>query len=156
MVIRFTKRKDKTYTLACLRDNGSSTWSTYPPSSNFAQHDLVHFAVETTLGYRDAFYGLLAGGRDIPSFGERDQTTGKSPTVPLQAAQTEFIVSLLQAELYDQEINGDFMATLALACGNLEVPVITAEQLDQIRRRIRALLKDWADLPAGGSLEFTF
>jgi len=156
MLVRFTKGKHKTYSLTCVRDNGSSTWSTYPSSSNFAQHDLVHFAVETTLGYRDAFYGLLAGGRDIPSFGERDQTTGKSPTVPLQAAQTEFIVSLLQAELYDQEINEDFMATLALACGNLDVPVITAEQLDQIRRRIKVVLKQWADLPPGEFLEFTF
>ena len=36
-------------------------------------HDLIHYVVETTLGYREAFFGLLAAGWDIQDFGAIDR-----------------------------------------------------------------------------------
>lgn len=35
----------------------------------FPPHDLTHYTVETTFGYRHGFFGLIAGGWDISDFG---------------------------------------------------------------------------------------
>jgi len=71
MIIRLSKGKnDKSGTLTCLRDDGSSTWQ--KSSDYFAYHDLIHYAVETTLGFRDAFLGLVAKGKGLDEFGTRN------------------------------------------------------------------------------------
>ena len=52
MVIRLTKGKgEKPGTLTCVRDDGTTTWQ--KSSEYFARHDLMHYAVETTLGYME-------------------------------------------------------------------------------------------------------
>jgi hypothetical protein len=96
MIIRFTKGKkaDKQDTLTCVRDAGSTTW--WPLSAHFAQHDMLHYIVETTLGYNEAFFRLVAKGRDIDSFGTRD---GQKDTYTREEGETELLVGLLQVEM---------------------------------------------------------
>lgn len=60
MKIRFIKGKDKPNTLACIRADGSVTWSSLGRIP--IHHDLTHYAVETTLGLKNSFFGLLAKG----------------------------------------------------------------------------------------------
>src|SRR5207302_930128 len=43
----------------------------------FALHDVTHFAVESTLGFRRGFYGLIIEGWDV------EDTTGKGARGPL-------------------------------------------------------------------------
>ena len=70
--IRLTKRMDGGSVLRCVRADGSVTWQKQDRhAAFFALHDLTHFAVESTLGFRDGFFGLVAQGWDI------DDTTGK-------------------------------------------------------------------------------
>lgn len=59
--------------LNCIRADGTVTWQTQdgPPGLFFPYHDLTHYAVEIVLGFRHAFYGLLADGWTI------DDTGGK-------------------------------------------------------------------------------
>ncbi len=65
MKIQFKKGKDKS-TLHCIRKDGTATWSTIYQGMEI--HDLAHFAVETELGFKKAFYGLLASGYAIQDF----------------------------------------------------------------------------------------
>jgi len=72
--VRFSKRSDGVVTLQCVRKDGSVTWQRHDKHGVFFSfHDLSHFAVETVLGFRQGFYGLLADGWDITD------TTGKAP-----------------------------------------------------------------------------
>jgi hypothetical protein len=91
MIIRCTKGKqNKPDTLTCVRDDGSITWE---HSAVGIPHDLLHFAVETTLGYRSAFYGLVAAGCDIGAFGTKE---GEKDTYPTEALWAKTLVGLLQ------------------------------------------------------------
>ena len=56
-----------------------------------AAHDLTHYAVETTLGLRQGFYGLLAQGWDIPGF----EAKGTARQLPDEVLVTECIVGQL-------------------------------------------------------------
>jgi hypothetical protein len=63
-------------------------------AAHFALHDLTHYAVETALGYRRGFFGLIAEGWDI------EETTGETPrgSLPPEALEVERIVGLLDSE----------------------------------------------------------
>jgi len=44
-----------------LSDDGSTTFQSGKHGGFFAFHDLVHYAVETALGYQHAFWAMIAG-----------------------------------------------------------------------------------------------
>src|ERR1700682_3030828 len=96
LLIQLTKRPDGSGLLRCVRANGSVTWqkqsSRHAP--HFALHDLTHFAVESTLGFRRGFFGLIAEGWEV------DDTTGKGARGPLpeEAAVVERIVGLFDTD----------------------------------------------------------
>lgn len=157
MTIRLTKGKNKPDTLTCLRDDGSCTWT----ALNLAPaHDLGHYAIETTLGLRDAFFGLPAQGWAIQDFGQPDPLTGEKPAIPTEAMQAEALAGLLDMERRSHlpPDYAEFHEMLVSVCAGLEVPVptLTTAQLDAIRSRHTELLHQWADLSKGETLELPF
>lgn len=101
MIIRFKKGKNRHKhrpdTLTCIRDDGTVTWTHI--HRGFVQHDFAHYVVETTLGFQNAFFGLVAKGYDIPDF---SLPTSERPfKIPKEAMVAEPIVALLQAELWE-------------------------------------------------------
>ena len=96
MRVQITKKADGSGVLRCVRADGSVTWQkqTDRHAAFFSLHDLTHFAVETTLGYRRGFFGLIAEGWDI------EDTTGKGARGPLppEAGEAEQIVGIFSAE----------------------------------------------------------
>src|SRR5206468_12372578 len=47
--VQFTKRKDGSVVLRCVRKDGSATWQRHDKHATFfSYHDLSHFVVETT------------------------------------------------------------------------------------------------------------
>jgi hypothetical protein len=158
MLIRLTKAKNegKQDRLTCVRDDGSQTsWSL---SSHFAQHDLLHYVVETTLGLEEAFFGLIAKGREIDSFGTRD---GQKDIYTKDEGDAELIVGLLQAQMRsgDTQSNAEFWKMLTLTCEKRNWPTPQAfsdEHLDDIKQKISDLEGKWQHLPAGDSLELVF
>jgi hypothetical protein len=64
MVIRIKKGKDGSGALSCERADGSIVYQRQNAKQAriFVRHDLAHFAVETVLGHRKSFYGLIAAG----------------------------------------------------------------------------------------------
>ncbi len=156
MNIQFTKGKDgKPDVLTCRRADGSVTWS---PSQVGTGHDLIHYAVETTLGYQGAFYGLLAQGRDIQEFGTKD---GQQDSYPTEAIWTELVVGLLQWPVVGggQALSDDvFYQSLAQQCAekHLSVPSISDGQSTQIRAEMDRLLALWKGIPPGETLGLFF
>ncbi len=77
--ITLTAHTDGNVVLQCERDDGSATWQRQQGrhARFFPLHDLTHYAVETRLGFRQGFFGLIAAGWDI------EDTTGKGRRGPL-------------------------------------------------------------------------
>jgi hypothetical protein len=158
MLIRLTKAKNegKQDRLTCVRDDGSQT--SWPLSSHFAQHDLLHYVVETTLGLKEAFFGLIAKGREIDSFGTQD---GQKDVYTKDEGDAELIVGLLQTQMRSggTQSNAEFWKMLTLTCEKRNWPMPQAfsdEQLDDIKQKISDLEGKWQRLPAGEWLELVF
>src|SRR3954453_13083966 len=90
------KQKDQSAVLRCIRGDGSVTWQKQEEKHAvfFPVHDLTHYAVETELGFRRGFYGLIAEGLGIA------ETTGETPraALPNEALEVEYLVSAFSAE----------------------------------------------------------
>jgi hypothetical protein len=156
LFVQWAKRADGTVLLRCVRRDGSTTWQHYEKHSGyFAFHDLRHFAVETTLGFRSGFYGLIADGWDIAD------TSGKGARgkPPASAGLVEHIVGLLQTEgaggpaLSAAEFNAMIDQMLGADPAR---PPLTDAQLDRVRNRTLELHGQWAAIPAGSTFELTF
>jgi hypothetical protein len=156
MKIRLCKGDNRRDTLACVRDDGTTTWSRL--TARFAYHDLVHYVVETTLGCQNAFYGLIAQGRDIETFTASDPTTGARPPLPVEAGQVECLIVLLQSQLWNGTPYAEIVALWEMTCASqgLPPPSLTPEQLETIRERVRGYWQQWERLPAGQALEVSF
>ena len=158
--VQLTKRRDGSAVLRAVRRDDSVTWQQQSGTraSFFPFHDLTHFAVETTLGLRQGFYGLIADGWDI------DDTTGKGSrgALPPEAILAEHVVGLFDRE----RIGGASLLTAAefnalveqlVATGRIRVArAFTDAELTATRQRIDALHQQWATVAPGGALELSF
>ena len=96
LTLRFSKKTDGTASLSCIRDDGTATWQKQRGASAhfFPRHDLTHYAVETLLGIRTGFYGMVSEGWDISDFG----TPWPRGPMPEGADLAEVIVGMLDLE----------------------------------------------------------
>ena len=135
--------------LRCVRADGSVTWQKQEKHAPFfALHDLTHFAVESELGLRRGFFGLIAEGWEI------EDTTGKGARGPLpdDAKLAEFIVGTLDAERACGEIWSaeEFNR-------HLRAPrTLTDQDLARVRARRAELFEQWRSIEAGKTLELQF
>ncbi|MBK8268069.1 MAG: hypothetical protein IPK83_07070 [Planctomycetes bacterium] len=156
LFIRLTKRPGKLPLLICTRPDGSQTIAEITVGP---QHDLAHYAVETTLGYSRAFYGLVAGGMNIEEFNVAG--AAQKLDLPLEAVHTEFIVGLLQTELLNGQPYADFDLELAKAMSTGRKVVeplapLGKERIARIRSTLSSLWEQWRALPSDGSMELEF
>ncbi len=151
MIIRFKKGKHqgkhKPDTLTCIRDDSSITWTHL--HSGFVQHDLGHYVAETTCGFKNAFFSLVAKGHDIPDF---SRPKSERPfEIPQEATAVEPLVALLQAELWES-----FPAPLLESNSACLPPNVTEAQIESMRKQLRELLRRWGNLEPGESMELEF
>ena len=148
MLLRLKKGQNGSDTLTFIRPDGSTTWRHTSPY--FIVHDLMHDAVESGLGDRQAVLGLVAGGKDLADF---DQ--GATEWLPEEAIVVEIITGQLQAQLSGSARSDEVGPNIAAACAALGVkaPALSEEDLQQIRARHDALLREWRSLPDGAVLE---
>ena len=57
-------KSDKLDNLLCTRADGTHT-AVKMPRQGILPHDLIHYVVQSTLGYRHGFLGEVANGADI-------------------------------------------------------------------------------------------
>ncbi len=154
--ITMTKKSSGESAIACVREDGSVTWQRHSHAF-FPLHDLTHFAVETTLGLKHGFFGLLADGWDIGDFGRRK--------IPEHARHDALLAETLTG-LLDQErgtgvvpdVEG-FNQALESALEGVKLESdrrLSKRELDQIRARFLELAGLWARTPAGGRVELEF
>jgi hypothetical protein len=162
LVIRLKKHSDGSAALTCIRADGSSTWQrqTGAHARFFPRHDLTHYAVETVLGHRRGFYGLVAEGWDIGDFG----APWPKGRIPDDADPSELIVGFLDAERAGQSRGAsaaDFNASGASYAashggGTFTRVALTDAELTRIRERMAELFAQWDAVPPGETLELHF
>jgi hypothetical protein len=160
LIVRLKKKNDGSAALSCTRADGSVTWQRQEGQQGrfFPLHDLTHLAVESVLGFRRAFYGLLAEGWDITRFA----APRMSEQIPHEAFIAELIVGLLDVERAsgEQASADDFnwkLETHPEARRDAQPAFrITEEQLAAIRQRRGEFFARWSALPVGGTLELPF
>jgi hypothetical protein len=109
-------------------------------------HDLTHYAVEMTLGYRHGFFGLVAEGWDL------EDTTGKGArgSLAAEAVEVEQIVGLFDSE------RGSGVLWTAAEFNEFAPRTLTAEEIQNIRASRANLFHQWFAVPPGGKLKLTF
>ena len=155
LLVRIKKKSDGNAALSCVRADGSVTWQRQEGRLGqfFPLHDLTHYAVETVLGHRRGFFGLVAEGWDFEDFGA---PWPKGP-FPADMDPSEGIVGLLDSERYQGvrltvvELLERPGAAMASYIGGL-----TDADLDAVRARRAELFALWEALPPGETLELPF
>lgn len=137
--------------LRCTRDDGSVTWQkqNIRQAAFFALHDLTHFAVETVLGFRRGFFGLIAEGWEI------EDTTGKGSRGPLpeEAALAECIVGTLDSE---RASGATFTAEDFNRYLRDSPRLLTEQDLARVRERRAELFAAWHAVPVREALSLDF
>ena len=160
LTIRIKKNTDGTAALSCTRADGTVTWQRQLGAQGlfFPRHDLTHYAVETVLAYRSAFYGLVAGGWDISDFGP-PWPRGR---IPEEAGVAELIVGFLDAERASPTrwSAADFNDKTALYYREHDLrttpPTLTDDDLARIRQRRAELFTEWEAVSPGSAIELQF
>ncbi len=147
MRIEIAKQPDGAGVLRCTRQDGSVTWQKQTRHAlHFALHDLTHYAVETILGYRRGFFGLIAEGWDV------DDTSGKSARgiLPAEAIEVEQIVGLFDSERASRSLwSAEELSALAPRA-------LTDAEVERVRALRAGLFRQWSAIAPGQRLELTF
>ena len=150
MRVEIAKRSDGAGVLRCTRPDGSVTWQKQKDrlAPFFALHDLTHFAVETTLGYKRGFFGLIAEGWDI------EDTSGKGTRgkLPEEAGDVERLVGCF----FTERANGAIWTVDEFNEMSRIGRSITTEELAAVRKRCGELYRQWAAIEPGQSLELEY
>lgn len=126
----------------------------------FPPHDLTHFAVETTLGYRRGFYGLVADGWNVEDF----VAPWPRGPIPAEALEGELIVGCFDAERRSgarwaaADFNAHAVTFIAASRTphSFRVPDFTDDMIARVRAARDALFARWWALGPGGDLVIEF
>ena len=128
-------------------------------------HDGVHFAVETGLGFRRGFFGLIAEGRhpdEIAGFasamGHSSAAKAHAPDLSIiELLQSERLVECFEAEVWGGPADLETLQSVADAAFSASlVPrvVLTENGVSAVRAGLEQLKADWLPLPQGGTLRY--
>lgn len=147
--------------MTCTRDDGTQTWTHLHPG--IEDHDLAHFALESEMGWENAFFGLVAQGYQVGDF-ELPREKRPSALIPAnlssEAKLAECIVGLMQVQRMNSGTPEEFLTTLGdiIEERNLHLPPrLNSEKMEQVWRKYLDLLQQWRVLSPGEAmyLEFT-
>ena len=159
MLITLTKKESKPHVLTCRRDDGTSTWfqASQANADFFAAHDLSHYAIETVLEYRSAFYGMVASGRDLNDFGSQGGLPD-TRTYSKEALWAENMANLMLLCLRENKSYEEFRSILQLnyVSNPEDAPPVSEEQYLAIQEKLRDLLARWKALPINESMTLEF
>lgn len=160
MLVRFTKNPAaaRADTLTCVRLDSTTTTGEMP-RQGILPHDAFHFVVESTLDWRDAFFGTIARGATLDHIEAKLHGQNAGWSKMTQALQSESLVECLQAEQWGGAADpATFAETLVITCRRRGVPPpdITAGELELVRTALRDFGALWRPLAAGASLERRF
>ena len=164
MLVRLKKTGDGAV-MSIVREDGSVAVHRSAQSAFFAGHDLMHVAVESTLGLRRGFLGLLARGWSFEAFVDHDDPRYKE--LPAEALLAERLVDVFtraycEPAWRDEEIRGvwfeDVERELAQvlsgeAPGGMGTASLSRESILAVCRVYSGLIERWARTPQGEHFE---
>jgi hypothetical protein len=154
MIIRMRKSGHLSV-ITCARDDGSVTYQKTRHAGFFPRHDLMHYAVESSLGLKESFYGLIAGGWSLEAFTE----PGVSRRLPLEAKQTELMVGEIDrlVMFHEPVLAGPFHSFMQQATGGKAMSTpLTQGQLDTIVNTFNSLHSAYLALEEGQEMTLVF
>lgn len=159
MRVQFKKGKNREDVLHCSRPDGTNTWAKI--ADGMMVHELIHLAVEKELDYQNAFYGLLAKGYDISDFEKSSASKPwelKGKNLPPEAIWSEHIVHMFTLEYFEGSKLQDIGAQINhnIKASGYQGLLISQTNVQNIRKTIQVLLKEWDMLPTGQAIEKTF
>lgn len=146
-------KSDKLDDLQCTRADGTIT-SVKMPRQGILPHDLIHYVVEDTLGYRQGFLGEVANGADIAFAMQMSHDLMQTAPSP-ELIHAEAIVESLQAQLWSGAFDDAmFDAGLQSACAvrDCAPPVLAHGAGRQLYDAVVALGQRWQQLPFHATL----
>jgi hypothetical protein len=158
--IRLKRRADGSAAITCEREDGTTTWQRQEGviGQVFPAHDLTHYSVETTFGYTQGFFGLVADGWEISDFAK----PWPRGAIPDEAREVELLVGLLDMQ---RRMLADWNAEELLEQGRLYVasrearaslPQLTDETLERVKKLRAEVFAKWAEVEPGETLELLF
>src|ERR1700730_9524990 len=159
IIIRIKKGTDGRTALSCIRADGTTTWQRQEgaQATFFPKHDLTHYAVETTLGHRQGFYGLVSAGWDFSDFGH----PWARRRLPAEASISEMIVGVLDLErrIDERASVEELNQKLAEYASENSLPQqreLTEEDLARVRAKRAEMFARWDAVRPGDALEIPF
>jgi hypothetical protein len=159
IVIRIKKKTDGRIALSCIRADGTTTWQRQEgaQATFFPKHDLTHYAVETVLGHRQGFYGLVSAGWDFSDFG----SPWRRGRLPAEARISEMIVGFfdLERRIGERPSSGELnqkLAEYAAENGLPQQPQLTEEDVARVRALRSEVFAKWEAVQPGAALEIPF
>lgn len=144
MLFTFTKRNGKYDRMSILRDDGSQE-ELDCPKQRIIPHEMVHFAVESTLRKR----GFMTRVRDGEAANLRMAPNAESDGV-------ERLVEVFQGDAWSGGSTpiAEMLDLYAVTCRERACPAlaVSADDMAAIRSRIEDLDRQWQALPVGSSL----
>ncbi len=160
--IRLKRHPDGSASITLTRADGTVTWQRQKGSLAmvFPSHDLTHYAVEQTLGYRSAFYGLVADGWEISDFA----MPWRRGPIPHEIREVELIVGLFDGIRSKREgwnalqLNTELerLAADSRFARSVCLRTLTDDELGHIRVVRNDLLARWGATTRGHVLELDF
>ncbi|HXB44680.1 MAG TPA: hypothetical protein VNV85_11505 [Puia sp.] len=155
MKLQITKNKGKPHIILYHRDNGTQTWM--HADAFFVLHDLSHFALEKTLGYKNAFLGTVNKGVDVKDFENPEKR--KQMGLGKEAAYAEnmanlFLIELLQGNFddFNQILNQAFKPMDK----QLSVPILSDKEIFSVRTYLQALITQWKQLQSSETMHLDY
>ena len=146
--LRFTRGRTKYDLLEILRD-GCETRRIDCPKQGIIPHDMVHFAVESTVAAR----GFLGRVRDGEMGGFRMDPQAESDAV-------ERLVEVFQGDAWSggNSPPADILSLYRVTCEARGCPALPVDEATilAVRESIARLTSAWAAVAVGGSLELSF
>lgn len=143
MKISFTKGSGKYDQMHVHRDGAVEVVEC--PKQRIIPHDMVHYAVESTLRKR----GFLARVRDGEAANFRMVAEAESDGV-------ERLVEVFQGDAWSGggSAAGDMIDLYRVTCAERQCPMldVNADDIDAVRDRIVELDAQWQALPVGGTM----
>ncbi|MDB4912795.1 MAG: hypothetical protein JWM95_439 [Gemmatimonadetes bacterium] len=159
--IRLKRHTDTSASLTLTRRDGTVTWQRQKGSLAlvFPRHDLTHYAIESTLGYRSAFYGLVADGWEIADFA----TPWPRGPIPVEAREVEMLVGLFdgmrpeRATWNAADINRQLEQLVVESKFTHITPrVLADDDVAAVRQLRNSVLERWHATEPGNALELEF
>jgi hypothetical protein len=150
------KKGGNKHTISYIREGYEDCWI---EADNFLViHDLCHYAIESSLQYKNAFWGLVASGINPHIFENKE--TRDALSLANEAWYAEHLANLLLIEFTQGKFDDiNVMLEQSLLQHNPSIPIIhfSNVELEAIRTMLHTLIENWRVVEVGDylSLDFT-